>query len=148
MYADGHKPPELPSVVLVHVPQYIGPSFLPSEDKIVPISPVTHRWYSRHKVECTRTMVPLLPGYAVTIHKAQGASISNVIIKLGKKEFCTGMTYTALSRCRKISNLALDPFPDFIRIRELQRAKAFQKRLEEDEKARRLEKATLKKGCL
>ena len=72
------------------------------------------------KIECTRTMIPLIPGYAVTIHKAQGTSLSNVIINLGKKEFCTGMTYTALSRCKKISNLALDPFPDFVRIRKLQ----------------------------
>ena len=58
------------------------------------------------------------------------------------------MTYTALSRCRKISNLALDPFPDFLRFRQLQLSKAFIERLEEDKKARRLEKATLKKGRL
>ena len=148
IYSDGLKPPQLPSVVLVQVPQYRGPSFLPDEDKIVPIPPVTHRWYSRHKIECTRTMIPLIPGYAVTIHKAQGTSLSNVIINLGKKEFCTGMTYTALSRCKKISNLALDPFPDFVRIRKLQESNAFTERLKEDEKARRLEKATLKKGSL
>ena len=148
VYNDGNKPPSLPNVVLVHVPQYRGPSFFPDEDRIVPIPPVTHRWYSRHKVECTRSMIPLIPGYAVTIHKAQGTSLSNVIIDLGTKEFCTGMTYTALSRCRKISNLALDPFPDFLRFRQLQLSKAFIERLEEDKKARRLEKATLKKGRL
>ena len=53
IYSDGLKPPQLPSVVLVQVPQYRGPSFLPDQDKIVPIPLVTHRWYSRHKIECT-----------------------------------------------------------------------------------------------
>ena len=71
LYAQDHKPPELPFLVLVHCPQYKGPSFLPNESKIVPIAPILQQWYTR-KTQCSRHMKPLIPGYAVTIHKAQG----------------------------------------------------------------------------
>ena len=32
-------------------------------------------------------------------------SINKVIINLGGKEFASGLSYTAISRCRKIQNL-------------------------------------------
>ena len=147
VYAHGIKPPDLPAVVLVHCPQYRGPSFFQDEDKVVPIPPVIHRWFQRKK-ECSRTMIPLVPAYAVTIHKAQGMSLDKVMINLGEKEFCNGLTYTALSRCKKITNLALQPFPDFIRIRNLQTSAAFKERLREDEKSVRLQTITLKRQKL
>ena len=147
VYSEGCKPPALPNLVLVHCPQYKGPSFLEHEPKIVPIVPVNHRWFS-NKQDCSRTMIPLIPAYAITIHKAQGLSLDKVIINLGAKEFANGLTYTALSRGRKIENLALQPFPDLIRIENFQKSAAFKERLEEDERAKRLEKATLKKKYL
>ena len=147
LYLEGRKPPELPVLVLVHCPQYRGPSFLPDEPNIVPIAPVLQQWYSR-KQNCTRQMIPLMPAYAVTIHKAQGMSLDKVIINLGKDEYCNGLTYTALSRCKEIKNLALINFPPYTRIRNLQNSPTFIVRLNEDKYSRERQKVTIKKKKL
>ena len=104
------NPPELPVAVLVHIPDYKGPSFSESEANIVPIVPI-RRQFNYRKKSCTQEMIPLQPGYALTIHKAQGDSYPfKVIVNLGEKDFVLGVSYVALSRCTKISNLALRPF--------------------------------------
>ena len=51
---------------------------------------------------------PLMPAWAMTIHKAQGATLDRVCINLGQGAFATGQTYVALSRCRDIKGLYLD----------------------------------------
>ena len=88
------------------------------------------------------------PAYALTIHKSQGMSLDRIIVNLGDREFTMNLTYTALSRGRKISNVALSPFPNWVRFRNMFRSKAFKKRLEEDEKARKREEQTIAKGYL
>ena len=147
VYAKGRKPPELPDLVLVHCPQYRGPSFFDHEPNIVPIVPVNHRWFS-NKQDCMRTMIPLIPGYAISIHKAQGGSFDMTILNLWLKEFCNNLTYTAISRCRKLANMALQPFPDLERFLAFQKSESFLERLREDARALRLQKATLKRGHL
>ena len=118
------KPPELPVAVLVHIPDYKGPTFSESEENIVPILPIRRR-----KKSCTREMIPLQPGYALTIHKALGASYPfKVIVNLGEKDFALGLSYDALSRCTKISNLALRPFPNWVRFRDIKKKPAFKAR--------------------
>ena len=89
-------------------------------------------------------MIPLSPAYAVTIHKSQGMSLDKVIIDLGDDEFCNGLTYVALSRCKTISNVALINFPKFTRIRDLQKTSNFMERLREDKKCSDYQKRTLK----
>ena len=93
-------------------------------------------------------MIPLMPAYAVTIHKAQGMSLDKVIINLGKDEYCNGLTYTALSRCKEIRNLALINFPPYTRIRNLQNSPTFIVRLNEDKYSRERQKVTIKKKQL
>ena len=42
-------------------------------------------------------------------------TLGKVIINLSAKEFANGLTYTAVTRVRKLSDLAFDPFPNFYR---------------------------------
>ena len=100
VYEKGLKPKALPSLVIVQFPQYIGPSFLENCMNCVPIVPIRRDWYSGKKA-CWRLMLPLKPAYGTTIHASQGQSLDRVIINLGKREFSNGLTYTAISRCKK-----------------------------------------------
>ena len=147
VYFQGKKPPQIPDIVFVHVPEYKGPSYHSNLPKIVPITPIRRQWHSC-KTLCIRRMIPLQPAYALTIHKSQGMSLDRIIVNLGDREFTMNLTYTALSRGRKISNVALSPFPNWVRFRNMFRSKAFKKRLEEDEKARKREEQTIAKGYL
>ena len=52
--------------------------------------------------------LPLAPAYAVTIHKAQGRTLSKAHLVLGNGCFCPGQLYTALSRVKSINGLSID----------------------------------------
>jgi len=56
------------------------------------------------------SFMPLKLAYAISIHKAQGASIDNLEIDLGEDIFISGQLYTALSRSTNIKNLKLINF--------------------------------------
>ena len=51
-----------------------------------------------------RTQIPLLAGWALTIHKAQGMTLEKATVKLGKC-WTGGMQYVALSRVKTLSGL-------------------------------------------
>ncbi len=58
----------------------------------------------------------MILGWAISIHKAQGQTLDNVIVDL-KCCFGKGMVYTALSRCRSIEGLqVLNIRPDAHRV--------------------------------
>ena len=64
----------LPRAILVTFEGYIGPTF-PNKDniqKLVPIVPVTHSWKQNRK-RMARTMLPVILGYALTIHKGNNS---------------------------------------------------------------------------
>ena len=42
-------------------------------------------------------------------------TLGKVIINLSQKEFANGLTYTAVTRVRRLSDLAFKPFPDYYR---------------------------------
>lgn len=48
---------------------------------------------------------PLKAAWALTIHKSQGLTFSNVSIDMGGGAFTAGQTYVALSRCRSLEGL-------------------------------------------
>ena len=140
VYEKGLKPKALPNMVIVQFDQYIGPSYLEDFSKCVPIVPIRRDWYSGKKA-CWRYMLPLKPAYGTTIHTSQGQSLDKVIINLGKKEFCNGLTYTAISRCKKIEFLSFDPpILNGDRFREIYRAKVFKDRRVQDLKEKEEEK--------
>jgi ATP-dependent exoDNAse (exonuclease V) alpha subunit len=59
------------------------------------------------KGPCKRTMLPLVPAYAVTVHKLQGTTLDRAVIDLGANYFSPGQKFVALSRCRSLDTLEI-----------------------------------------
>ncbi|KAF5986178.1 atp-dependent dna helicase pif1 [Fusarium coicis] len=54
-----------------------------------------------------RTQIPLVPGWAITIHKSQGMTLERVIVNLSRA-FAEGQVYVALSRATGLRGLKLE----------------------------------------
>ena len=52
-----------------------------------------------------RKQIPLILGYAVTIHKCQGATLDCALVDVGGKTFEYGQAYVALSRVKDVESL-------------------------------------------
>jgi len=50
---------------------------------------------------------PLVPDFAISIHKSQGLTFDNINIDFGTGAFEHGMVYVALSRCRTLQGISL-----------------------------------------
>ena len=110
--------------VLVQFDGFTGVSCLPDQPGIYPVGVITRSWVVRHKTQ-SRTMLPLQPGYALSIHKSQGQTLENILIDLGSSEFSPGLTYTALTRVRSLSNLALRKMPLIQRFQTIAKSSHF-----------------------
>lgn len=53
------------------------------------------------------TQYPMMPAWAVTIHKSQGKTFDKVIIDIGNGTFVHGQLYVALSRCTSLEGIIL-----------------------------------------
>ena len=59
------------------------------------------------EVAGTFVQFPLMPAWAVTIHKAQGLTLARVMVDLARGAFAEGQVYVALSRCQTMEGLSL-----------------------------------------
>jgi len=62
-------------------------------------------WKSDGDVPIVRKQIPLRVAYALTIHKAQGASLDSALVDIGPSTFEYGQAYVALSRVRSLEAL-------------------------------------------
>lgn len=58
------------------------------------------------KVVGSYSQIPVIPAWALTIHKAQGLTLENVRIDLATGAFAAGQAYVALSRARDLEGLS------------------------------------------
>lgn len=95
---------DLPLYVIVHFPQYCGPSWIPNEPKYVPI-PIVQR-SCMHSC-CKIQYLPLALAYGKTGHTFQGQTvgpnepIESIIVQPGNRKFegqNPGLFYTFISR--------------------------------------------------
>lgn len=71
---------------------------------------------SSGRIICSRTQIPLILSWAVTIHKSQGKTIQFLRVDLGKS-FAPGQVYTALSRAVSLETLEVINFdPGLIKV--------------------------------
>lgn len=51
--------------------------------------------------------LPIKVAYAMSIHKSQGQTLDKIHLDLGRRAFCTGLTYVGLSRVKTLEGLTL-----------------------------------------
>jgi ATP-dependent DNA helicase PIF1 len=69
----------------------------------VRIKPATQEYEQNGKVVGTRTAMPLVLAWAVSIHRAQGATLDSMAVDLTRC-FASGQAYVALSRVREVNH--------------------------------------------
>ena len=113
-----------PEALICEFPDYCGPAFYEDEPKWVPILPKTA---VKNGTRMTRTQFPLVPGFALTVNKAQGLTVKEgvVIHLVGSKRFRPaakhGLPFVAFTRSESFAMTAFKNLPawqDFVRGRE------------------------------
>jgi len=109
VWNEGQDPTkDMPVAIMVEVDDYDGPKF--PGTNYIPIFPVTRR-FEYKKRDCSRTNFPLRPAYAITVHKAQGLTLRQVVLNLERKDHSPGLSYVAISRVKKLSSIMFEtPF--------------------------------------
>jgi ATP-dependent DNA helicase PIF1 len=69
-----------------------------------------HTWYSEKIPGVGIKQVPLILAWALTIHKAQGATLEYAEVDAGSSIFECGQVYVALSRVKSLNGLSLKSF--------------------------------------
>ena len=141
IYDKKEKPSQLPKAIIATFPGYIGPSYLGIENA-VPIVPVRRTWISKGN-ERSCTQLPIIPGYALTIHKLQGGTEQLVILNAGPTEYAAGLLLVGATRTKHFEDLAFEPFPNFDRFAQVNKSEEIKRRKKEEARMAHLETATL-----
>jgi len=72
-----------------------------------------HTWASENCPKIGVKQIPLIHAWAITIHKAQGATLDLVELDAGNSIFECGQTYVALSRVKSLTGLYLKAFDPY-----------------------------------
>ena len=89
--------------------EYSGPSILGDQyPRCLPICPITASIHVGETVH-ERQQLPLRLSWSMTIHKAQGLTLSKAWIDTGKSERVAGISYVALSRVKQLSHGFIEP---------------------------------------
>jgi ATP-dependent DNA helicase PIF1 len=64
-----------------------------------------HSWESEDIEGVNRQQIPLIPAYAVTVHRSQGSTLDSALIDIGPSTFEVGQAYVALSRVKNLDSL-------------------------------------------
>lgn len=118
---------QMPIFIMVNFDRYSGPTI----DGSVPIVPILSSWIS-NDIDCTRIQLPIILAYGITIHKAQGLELDNVVCSIGERERILGLTYVAFSRVRTIEGLAIDKPYDYNRFSNISKSKLLSQRKREE----------------
>ena len=97
-----------------------------NNDLIQTITP--HIWQSERIPNVGVKQIPLIYSWAITIHKAQGITLDQALIDIGKQVFECGQTYVALSRVKSLEGLYLKDF-DYNKIKVNNKVKLFYEKL-------------------
>jgi ATP-dependent DNA helicase PIF1 len=102
------------SVLLVCFLEYPGPDFLSYPSKVIPIFPVTYQFeFKGDMCTCMQFLLQLV--YALTVHKSQGLTLSQVVLNLNQKEHCLGLSYVAVSQVKALYGLMSESAFDYSR---------------------------------
>ena len=144
IYKENRENNDLPVAIIIHFPCYTGPQFFNDSDK--------HNWVPINKIsafnmssKATRTNYPLKLGYATTIHKSQGSTLSKGVVDFGKSERNLGSSFVALSRFKRFDSFLLEAH-SFERItKDILKSTMLKPRQLEEERLEQLFNKTLEK---
>lgn len=117
-------------VVRFTIRRYDGSRSLRSVERELLVEPQSWTVESGSQLLATRWQIPLKLAWAITIHKSQGMTLSDVNVDFDGM-FEDGQAYVALSRCATLEGLTVENF-DVRRVRTNLVALAYYQKIEED----------------
>lgn len=96
---------------------------IPQHDKLVPIVSETVQFDPRCGKTGSRQQLPLVLGWAITIHKSQGLTLTRVVLGIGSSELAFGITYVGCSRVKSYTGLAFHMSFPLARLEKINNAK-------------------------
>lgn len=104
---------ESPLVIMVAFDGYGGPVAYSGTDdghQVVPIFRITREFVVGTE-NCTRTQFPLVTAYAITVHKSQSITKTQIATDISSRDFQPGLSYVAVSRVTSLKGLLFEaPF--------------------------------------